>query len=287
MDLNDSFGIKSAFQIVPEKRYPVTASFLDSIRKRGFEINVHDLNHDGRLWSRQDEFLRRVQKINRYGQEFCAQGFRSAVMYRNTNWYEALNFSYDMSIPNMAHLDPQRGGCCTVLPFFIGKILELPLTTTQDYPLFNILRDYSMGTWNEQISLVREKHGLMSFIIHPDYIIETRARRIYTELLQRLADLRSQGETWIALPSEIAAWWRLRSVLDVVNVGGSWRIKGEGSERANLAFALLENDRIVYELDHQRGSSAGSTAPVSRQGGFPVNPDCLASGIVVSEMLGQ
>src|SRR5262249_30646267 len=37
MDLNDSFEIKSAFQIVPEKRYPVPISFLDSIRKRGFE----------------------------------------------------------------------------------------------------------------------------------------------------------------------------------------------------------------------------------------------------------
>jgi hypothetical protein len=253
MDINDSFGVKSAFQIVPEKRYEVTASFLDSIRKRGFEINVHDLNHDGCLWAHQDEFLRRARKINRYGQEFGSQGFRSAVMYRNTSWYDALNFSYDMSIPNMAHLDPQRGGCCTVLPFFIGKILELPLTTTQDYALFNVLGDYSMRVWNEQMSLIREKHGLMSFIIHPDYIIGTRARRLYIELLEHLADLRSKGETWIALPSEIGAWWRLRSKLNLVNVGGSWRIEGEGSEWANLAFAVLEDDRVVYELDPAAG----------------------------------
>jgi hypothetical protein len=28
-----------------------------------------------------------------------------------------LCFAYDMSIPNVAHLDPQRGGCCTIMPF--------------------------------------------------------------------------------------------------------------------------------------------------------------------------
>jgi hypothetical protein len=251
MDLNDSFGVKSAFQIVPEKRYPVTAPFLESIRKRGFEINVHDLNHDGCLWSHRDEFMRRVQKINQYGQQFGARGFRSAVMYRNTDWYDALDFSYDMSIPNVAHLDPQRGGCCTVLPFFIGKILELPLTTTQDYALFNILGDCSMTVWQQQMSLIQEKHGLMSFIIHPDYITEKAPQRLYSELLQQLSDLRLRGETWIALSGEIADWWRLRSKLDLIKECGAWRIVGDGAERANLAFAVLENDRIVYEVDRR------------------------------------
>ena len=47
VDLNDSFGIKSSFQVVPEDRYEVPPSFLENIRKRGFEVNVHDLNHDG------------------------------------------------------------------------------------------------------------------------------------------------------------------------------------------------------------------------------------------------
>src|SRR6202022_586206 len=51
MDLNGSFGIKASFQIVPEKRYSVSPPFLDHIRKRGFEINVQDLNHDGRLFN--------------------------------------------------------------------------------------------------------------------------------------------------------------------------------------------------------------------------------------------
>jgi hypothetical protein len=111
-----------------------------------------------------------------------------------------------MSIPNTAHLDPQRGGCCTVLPYSIGKILELPLTTTQDYSIFNILNDYSILLWEEQISLIREKYGLISFIIHPDYVIDRGARSVYEKLLQHLSGLRAQGQTWIALPGEVAEW---------------------------------------------------------------------------------
>jgi hypothetical protein len=249
MDLNDSFGIKASFQIVPEERYPVPPSFLENIRKRGFEVNVHDLNHDGHLFSDRAEFLRRAERINGYARQFGAVGFRSAVLYRNLDWYDGLDFSYDMSVPNVAHLDPQRGGCCTILPFFAGKILELPVTTTQDYSLFHILHDYSIGLWKQQISLIQEKHGLISFIIHPDYVIAERARRVYAELLHYLSELRSQGATWIALPREVAAWWRLRSELNLVNVSGSWRIEGRGSERARIAYAVLVNDTLAYEID--------------------------------------
>jgi hypothetical protein len=249
MDLNDLFGIKASFQIVPEERYPVRQTLLEDIRKRGFEVNVHDLNHDGQLFTDRLEFLRRAERINRYAREFGALGFRSAVLYRNVDWYDALDFSYDMSIPNVAHLDPQRGGCCTVLPFFIGKILELPVTATQDYSLFHILNDYSTRLWKQQISLIREKNGLISFIIHPDYIIAEPARRVYAKLLDYLSALRLQGEILIALPSEVAAWWRLRSELNLVNEGGSWRIEGKGSERARIAYAVLVDNMLNYEIE--------------------------------------
>jgi hypothetical protein len=249
MDLNDSFGIKSAFEIVPEERYSVPRGFLDNIRARGFEINVHDLNHDGRLMNNREQFSRRAERINFWAKEFGALGFRSAVMYRNADWYGDLDFSYDMSVPNVAHLDPQQGGCCTVFPFFIGKILELPLTTTQDYSLFNILKDYSIRLWKEQVSLIQEKHGLISFITHPDYLIDMRARRVYSDLLGFLFELRSHGKTWIALPNQVAAWWRIRSGLSLVGSGDSWRIEGSGSEHATVAYAVLNNDRLTYEYD--------------------------------------
>ncbi len=250
MDLNDSFGVKTSFQIVPEKRYEVSESLLHSFRARSFEVNVHDLNHDGHLFSDRGEFLRRAKRINQYARQFGASGFRSAVMYRNIDWFEALEFSYDMSIPNMAHLDPQKGGCCTIFPFFIGNILELPVTTTQDYSLFHILGDYSTNLWKEQIALIRSKHGLISIIVHPDYVIEKSARSVYVELLEFLSELRSTGETWIALPREVAQWWRLRNELKLVRYGNTWRIEGMGSEQARVAYAVLKDNHLTYELDN-------------------------------------
>ncbi|HVB59215.1 MAG TPA: hypothetical protein VNE63_22650, partial [Candidatus Acidoferrales bacterium] len=91
------------------------------------------------------------------------------------DWYDAFEFSYDMSVPNVAHLEPQRGGCCTVMPYFVGKILELPLTTIQDYSLFHILGDYSIDLWKQQIDLIMQRNGPVSFITHPDYLREKRA----------------------------------------------------------------------------------------------------------------
>lgn len=248
MDMNDSFGVKTSFQVVPEERYPVHESFLAQIRSRGFEVNVHDLNHDGHLFRNKAEFERRASIINHYVRTFGAAGFRSAVMYRNIDWYSALKVDYDMSVPNVSHLDPQQGGCCTAFPFFVRNIVELPVTLTQDYSLFHILGQYSIDVWVEQIDLILRKNGLISVIVHPDYIDTPKARRVYADMLGHLTNLRSAGQTWIALPKEVAQWWRQRDRLALVQRGDSWLIEGEGSERARLAYACLDGESLHYEI---------------------------------------
>ncbi|MGH9400504.1 MAG: hypothetical protein ACRD2P_00170 [Terriglobia bacterium] len=248
MDLDESYGFYSAFQVVPENRYPVPKSFLDGIVRRGFEVNVHDLKHDGRLYANYAEFLRRAKRINHYVREFGAQGFRSGILYRNADWFTAFEFSYDMSLPNVAHLDPQRGGCCTVMPYFIGKIVELPLTATQDYALFHILGDYSLDLWKEQIALILANHGLINFLVHPDYIIEPRALGCYKALLGHLAQLKEEGSIWTALPRDVANWWMERSQMELVFEEGQWQVQGAGKERARVAYAELIGDEMAYSF---------------------------------------
>jgi len=247
MTINASWGISASFQIIPEDRYEVPAEFLDEIRTRGFEVNVHDLNHDGSLFWDREKFSDRVGAINRYGQEFCAVGFRSGAMYRNQEWYQDLDFEYDMSVPNVAHLEPQHGGCCTVMPYFNGKILELPLTVTQDYALFHLLNERSMDLWEEQIAAIRKRHGLISILVHPDYIMESQEEAIYQKLLSRIADLRDAHNVWTATPREVNAWWRMRSSMKLVQGPAGWRIEGPGSERARLAYAVIEDNRLTYQ----------------------------------------
>jgi hypothetical protein len=260
MNLNESFGIAASFQIVPEDRYEVNQKFLDSIRQRGFEVNVQDLNHDGRLYNDRSEFTRRAGKINEYGRRFRASGFRSAVLYRRQEWYSDLDFSYDMSVPNSGHLEPQRGGCCTVMPYFVGRILELPVTTTQDYSLFTYLQSFSIDHWKRQIDLLLEQNGLISFIVHPDYITKDRERRIYQQLLAHLAWLRTRANVWVAAPGDINQWWRQRSKMELVSDGAAWRVEGAGSERARVAYASERDGKLVFTMQHSPTGelSAGS-----------------------------
>jgi hypothetical protein len=248
MDLDESFGIRGSFQVIPEKRYEVPNEYVEEIRRRGFEFNLHDLNHDGNLYRERKEFLRRAATINEYARKYHAQGFRAGAMYRNLDWYDVFEFSYDMSLPNVAHLEPKRGGCCTVMPFFIGRILELPLTTTQDYSLFHILGEYSIDLWKKQLEMIRQRNGLMSFIAHPDYLIDRPARKVYESLLDYLQQMIAREKVWAALPREVDQWWRARSSMRVVRTGAGWEIEGPQKERARIAYVVLDSDRLRYEV---------------------------------------
>jgi len=249
MDIDESFGLRASFQIVPEQRYPVTTAFLEEIRERGHEINVHDLNHDGNLFRDRREFLSRVKAINGYGRLWGAKGFRSGVLYRNLDWYDALEFEYDMTVPNVGYLDPQGGGCCTAFPYFIGGILELPLTTTQDYSVFHILREQRIDLWKTQANLVMEKHGLLSFLTHPDYLLESGAQSKYRDLLAFLVELKSERDLWIGLPNHVNEWWRQRSKMILVPDGKGWRIEGTGNERARVAYAHIDGNKLTYSRE--------------------------------------
>ena len=248
MDVDEEFGIPASFQIVPERRYDVTAYFINSLKKRDFEVNLQDLNHDGHLFSNYREFSKRVQRINNYGRDFDVSGFRSAILYRRQEWFGLLDFEYDMSVPNTAHYDPQPGGCCTVMPYFIGKILELPLTTSQDYTVFHYLKSYSLNLWRNQIGSILAKHGLISFIFHPDYLADRRALNVYRDLLAELGELRSTKAVWITHPREVNRWWRNRAAMRLAFRDGEWVIEGPDKDRARVAFASLVDGRIVYTI---------------------------------------
>jgi hypothetical protein len=267
MDLDDEFGIKASFQIVPQERYAIHSEMLAGIRRRGFEICVHDLNHDGHLYKNREQFLQRAVKINEYGKEFCAEGFRAAVLYRRQLWYDALKFSFDMSVPNVAHLDPQRGGCCTVKPYFFQNgILEIPVTMVQDYTLFNVLSDYSISLWKQQAKIIIENHGCMSFIVHPDYVLNPRERDIYRELLAYIDSLRTDCGVWITTPGGLNRWWRQRAAMTLVKDHDGWRIEGEGNEQACIAYASEEDGRLVFSVEdspRQQPSRAGNIATAS------------------------
>jgi hypothetical protein len=94
-----------------------------------------------------------------------------------------------------------------------------------------------------------EKNGLVSFIVHPDYVIEQKAQGIYRDLLSFLRQLGLEKRIWFAVAGEIDSWWRSRRKMRLVDHDGKWRIEGPGAERAKLAFAKVVGDRLEYEIE--------------------------------------
>ncbi|HEX4996902.1 MAG TPA: hypothetical protein VFY29_01670 [Terriglobia bacterium] len=265
MDFDDACDIKASFQIVPEKRYAVPPDYLQTIRDRGFEINVQGLDHDGNLFRNRREFLLKAARINDYAVQFGARGFRSPVLYRKSDWFQDLVFSYDMSTPNVARLEAQRGGCCTLMPYFLpGDVLELPLTLTEDYTLFHILQDYSLTLWKRQLETIVASHGLITVLAHPDYLIENRAQAAYRALLDEIARLRSDEDVWVTLPGEVDRWWRARAAMRLIRKADTYQIEGPESARARVAYATLENGRLIYDIDGDRVGAAFSSRPGSQ-----------------------
>lgn len=248
MDINDAHGIKSSFQLIPGARYTVTDAICSEMRQRGFEVNVHDLMHDGHLFEDPQKFAAAAKQINAHGIRFGSKGFRSGALYRNQDWYGALQFSYDMSVPNCAHLDPQRGGCCTVMPYFIDHLLEIPVTATQDYTLFHVLKTYKQDLWREQIARIAAHHGMINFIVHPDYLDHPEALAAYESLLSHLERLGADQGLWIALPGEIDTWWRARREMRLETTPSGWKIVGDQADRARIAYASLDGDGVRYSF---------------------------------------
>jgi len=102
------------------------------------------------------------------------------------------------------------------------------------------------------LTLLRRRNGLMSFITHPDYLIDRRARNVYESLLDYLREMISREKVWSACPGEIDHWWRARSQMKMIPEGDDWKIVGPEEERARLAYAVLNGDHLVYQLAENR-----------------------------------
>ena len=91
-------------------------------------------------------------------------------------------------------------------------------------------------------------NGLLSFIIHPDYVNEDWSSRVYLGLLERLARLRDDSGLWCALPRDVNEWWRARQALRLEKAGSQWRIVGPAAARARIAFASVKNGAVRYRV---------------------------------------
>jgi glycosyltransferase involved in cell wall biosynthesis len=113
------FGFRSCFNFIPEGSYRVPAELRDWLTSRGFEVGVHDLKHDGRLFRSREEFGRHVLKINSYLHDWQATGFRAGFMLNEPDWLHDLEIRYDCSTFDTDPFEPQPNGQNTIFPFWV------------------------------------------------------------------------------------------------------------------------------------------------------------------------
>ena len=217
--LDLKYGIKSSFNIVPCK-YTVPITTVRWLQNQGFEVGVHDYNHDGKLYRSRKIFDRRAAIINRYLKEWNATGFRSAAMHHKLDWISTLDISYDCSTFDTDPFEPQPDGVNTIFPYWYQNpskekgFVEIPYTLPQDFTLFVIKGDKDCTIWKEKLKWIAEKGGMATVIVHPDYInfdilgkkrFDEYQKELYSEFLNYI-NKEYKGQFYNPLPGELASF---------------------------------------------------------------------------------
>ncbi|HEX5400421.1 MAG TPA: glycosyltransferase, partial [Verrucomicrobiae bacterium] len=238
MELEMQMGFRSSFNFVPEGNYAVSREQRGELARNGFEVGVHDLHHDGRLYWTRDSFSHSAKWINHYLKEWGAVGFRSGFMLRNLEWLHDLNIRYDASTFDTDPFEPQPDGAGTIFPFWVTNerpqdnktaglrdggqwpvvsgrsspgYVELPYTLPQDSTLFLILQEQSPEIWLQKLDWIVQRGGMALVNVHPDYLRfpgEPASSRTfpvahYIRLLQYVNE-RHAHDCWRLLPREMA-----------------------------------------------------------------------------------
>jgi predicted glycosyltransferase len=216
MELETKWGFRSSFNFIPEGDYRVTKELRDQLTANGFEVGVHDLHHDGKLYRGREDFAVKAAEINRYLKEWGAVGFRSGFMFHNLDWLGDLHIKYDASTFDTDPFEPQPDGVGTIFPFWKSGApgygyVELPYTLPQDSTLFLLFGERNPDLWLRKLDWVAGHGGMALVNVHPDYIQfpgekpspHTFPVAHYERLLEH-ARHKHGGALWAALPREVS-----------------------------------------------------------------------------------
>ena len=189
MELERDLGFCSSFNFIPEGTYRVPAELRQELTANGFEVGIHDLKHDGHLFSSRRKFMRHAARINGYAREWGASGFRSGFMLRNLDWLHDLDVQYDASTFDTDPFEPQPQGRHTIFPFWVPNpngesiryqrptikssssgYVELPYTLPQDFTLFGSLQEKTPEIWMRKLDWIAQHGGMALVDVHPDYL---------------------------------------------------------------------------------------------------------------------
>ncbi len=221
IEIEKAFGFRSSFSFVPE-RYDTPIELIHLIKSEGFEVAVHGLKHDGKLFSSKKMFLERAKRINFYINKWGSKGFYSPSMHHNLEYIHDLDILYDQSTFDTDPFEPQPIGVDTIFPFIVEnkdsrrRYIELPYTLPQDHTVFIMLKNVDIGYWQKKLDWIAEKGGMALLKTHPDYMdFNSENLRNHYPVEQYIKFLeyvkkKYGGMIWHALPLDVARFWDCR-----------------------------------------------------------------------------
>lgn len=221
MEVEERHGFRSCFNFVPKGGYEVNEELRTNLDRRGFEVGVHGLTHDGKLYRSKRAFASKAVHIRRVLEDWNACGFRSPLMQHRLAWLHQIRCEYDSSTFDTDPFEPQPDGVGTIFPFWVQGIdsdgfVELPYTLVQDFTLFKVLQEQGIEIWKKKLDWIAEHGGMALLNTHPDYMCfggeEARDEypvSQYEELLRYVRE-KYEGEYWAAQPREVARYYRER-----------------------------------------------------------------------------
>jgi peptidoglycan/xylan/chitin deacetylase (PgdA/CDA1 family) len=243
LELERRHGVVSAWFLVADD-YPIDDAVTAAIRAAGGEIGLHGLHHDGSLFQDREHFEAQLPRIHERLRAWDAVGFRSPATHRNADWMPELGAEYDSSFPDTHPFDAQPGGCCSIFPYFLGDMVELPITLPQDHTLFELLGEHDIALWRRKVAYIATCGGLVTVLVHPDYALTDERLRHYDELLALLCG-REGG--WHALPRDIASWWRRRAELEQRFADGDVDPRAAAAAGASIWWVTERNGAVVID----------------------------------------
>ena len=220
MELEMRLGFRSSFNFIPEGQYQVADAQRQELAANGFEVGVHDLRHDGKLYWRRSDFSENARSINGYLQKWGASGFRSGFMLHDRDCLNGLDIKYDASTFDTDPFEPQPEGTHTIFPFWVprpggGGYVEMPYTLPQDSTLYLVLQETSFEIWQRKLDWIVRRGGMALLNVHPDYVDFEEKRTsaseypvgLYEQFLKHVR-ANYEGMYWNGLPREVAGWYR-------------------------------------------------------------------------------
>jgi glycosyltransferase involved in cell wall biosynthesis len=220
MQIEQKLGFRSSFNFIPEGEYQVSPELRNELAQNGFEVGVHDLRHDGKLYWKRKDFPENALSINGYLHAWRASGFRSGFMLHDRECLNGLDIDYDASTFDTDPFEPQPEGVSTIFPFWVarstgGGYVEMPYTLPQDSTLFLVLQESSPEIWKRKLDWIVRQGGMALLNVHPDYVGFTAGKTSaseyplawYEEFLNYVNE-KYPDQYWNVLPRDLARWYR-------------------------------------------------------------------------------